>query len=130
MNVAAVLWAAGVALRLRTMQAGPIMQMPVFLVLFFAPVYVPLPLLSGWSPRRRRRQPDHPRSRSHTELDRRNPSRGRRRLRGRGRARNRVPPLGAYVAYAPRKQLARQRVGPRAIVDWADDAEPRCRCRG
>jgi ABC-2 type transport system permease protein len=48
MNAAAVLWAAGVALRLRTMQAGPIMQMPVFLVLFFAPVYVPLPLLKGW----------------------------------------------------------------------------------
>jgi ABC-2 type transport system permease protein len=47
-NVAAVLWAAGVAMRLRTMQAGPIMQMPVFLVLFFAPVYVPLTLLQGW----------------------------------------------------------------------------------
>jgi ABC-2 type transport system permease protein len=24
------------------------MQMPVFLILFFAPVYVPLDLLSGW----------------------------------------------------------------------------------
>jgi ABC-2 type transport system permease protein len=47
-NVAAVLWAAGVAMRLRTMQAGPIMQLPVFLVLFFAPVYVPLSLLEGW----------------------------------------------------------------------------------
>jgi ABC-2 type transport system permease protein len=47
-NVAAVLWATGVAMRLRTMQAGPIMQMPVFLVLFFAPVYVPLALLQGW----------------------------------------------------------------------------------
>jgi ABC-type multidrug transport system permease subunit len=47
-NVAALLWAAGVAMRLRTMQAGPVMQMPVFLVLFFAPVYVPLSLLEGW----------------------------------------------------------------------------------
>jgi ABC-2 type transport system permease protein len=47
-NAAALLWAAGVAMRLRTMQAGPIMQMPVFLVLFFAPVYVPLALLQGW----------------------------------------------------------------------------------
>jgi ABC-type multidrug transport system permease subunit len=47
-NVAGTLWAAGVALRLRTVQAGPIMQMPVFLVLFFAPVYVPLKLLRGW----------------------------------------------------------------------------------
>jgi ABC-2 type transport system permease protein len=48
LNLAAVLWAAGVAMRLRTMQAGPVMQMPVFLVLFFAPVYVPLSLLEGW----------------------------------------------------------------------------------
>jgi ABC-2 type transport system permease protein len=47
-NVAGTLWAAGVAMRLRTMQAGPVMQMPVFLTLFFAPVYVPLDLLSGW----------------------------------------------------------------------------------
>jgi ABC-2 type transport system permease protein len=47
-NFSAVLWAAGVAMRLRTMQAGPIMQMPVFLILFFAPVYVPLSLLQGW----------------------------------------------------------------------------------
>ena len=47
-NVAGLLWATGVAMRLRTMQAGPVMQMPVFLVLFFAPVYVPLALLDGW----------------------------------------------------------------------------------
>ena len=47
-NVAGILWAAGVAMRLRTMQAGPLMQMPVFLILFFAPVYVPLGLLTGW----------------------------------------------------------------------------------
>jgi ABC transporter DrrB family efflux protein len=47
-NCAAVLWATGVAARLRTIQAGPVMQMPVFLALFLAPVYVPLTLLSGW----------------------------------------------------------------------------------
>jgi ABC-2 type transport system permease protein len=47
-NGAAVLWSAGVAMRFRTMQAGPVMQFPVFLVLFFAPVYVPLALLQGW----------------------------------------------------------------------------------
>jgi len=47
-NFASTLWASGVAMRLRTMQAGPAMQMPVFLVLFFAPVYVPLSLLQGW----------------------------------------------------------------------------------
>jgi ABC-2 type transport system permease protein len=48
LNVAAVLWATGVAMRVRSMQAGPLMQMPVFLVLFLAPVYVPLDLLDGW----------------------------------------------------------------------------------
>jgi ABC-2 type transport system permease protein len=47
-NICALGWSAGVATRLRTMQAGPAMQMPVFLILFFAPVYVPLTLLSGW----------------------------------------------------------------------------------
>src|SRR5438477_510794 len=47
-NLAAALWACGVAMRLRTMQAFPVMQMPVFLALFFAPVYVPLHLLKGW----------------------------------------------------------------------------------
>jgi ABC-2 type transport system permease protein len=48
LNVAGTLWAAGVAMRLRTQQSAPVMQMPVFLVLFFAPVYVPLDLLEGW----------------------------------------------------------------------------------
>ncbi len=42
------LWAAGIAMRLRTMQAGPVMQMPIFILLFLAPVYVPLPLIAGW----------------------------------------------------------------------------------
>jgi len=47
-NLTTSMWAAGVAMRLRTIQAGPVMQMPVFIVLFLAPVYVPLTLLSGW----------------------------------------------------------------------------------
>jgi ABC-2 type transport system permease protein len=41
-------WAGGVAFRFRTIQAGPLMQTPVFLILFLAPVYVPLHLLKGW----------------------------------------------------------------------------------
>ncbi|MDQ6835126.1 MAG: ABC transporter permease [Actinomycetota bacterium] len=41
-------WAAGVAFRFRSIQAGPMMQTPVFLILFLAPVYVPLGLLRGW----------------------------------------------------------------------------------
>ncbi|HEX5375145.1 MAG TPA: ABC transporter permease [Solirubrobacterales bacterium] len=47
-NLAATLWAAGVATRVRSIQGGPLMQFPVFLILFLAPVYVPLSLLSGW----------------------------------------------------------------------------------
>ena len=47
-NVAATLWAAGVATRVRSIQGGPLMQFPTFLILFLAPVYVPLSLLSGW----------------------------------------------------------------------------------
>jgi ABC-2 type transport system permease protein len=47
-NIAAGLFAAGIALRFRTIQAGPLMQTPVFLILFLAPVYVPLSLLTGW----------------------------------------------------------------------------------
>jgi len=47
-NIAASLWAAGLAMRTRTVQAGPAMQLPVFAVLFLAPVYVPLNLLEGW----------------------------------------------------------------------------------
>ena len=47
-NLAATLWATGVAMRIRSIQGGPLMQIPVFLILILAPVYVPLRLLSGW----------------------------------------------------------------------------------
>jgi ABC-2 type transport system permease protein len=47
-NLIGGLWAAGVALRLRSTQAGPIMQFPIFLLIFLAPVFVPLELLQGW----------------------------------------------------------------------------------
>jgi ABC-2 type transport system permease protein len=47
-NLTATLFAGGVAFRTRTIQAGPAMQMPVFIVLFLAPVFVPLDLVGGW----------------------------------------------------------------------------------
>ncbi len=47
-NIGAALWGCGVAMFLRTEQAGPLIQMPVFVVLFLTPVYVPLKLLTGW----------------------------------------------------------------------------------
>ena len=52
-------WAAGVAFRFRSIQAGPLMQTPVFLILFLAPVYVPLEPAEGLDPLRRLLQPRH-----------------------------------------------------------------------
>lgn len=48
MNLVAALWSCGLAMFLRTEQAGAVIQMPVFVLLFLAPVYVPLSLLTGW----------------------------------------------------------------------------------
>ena len=45
------MWAAGIALRFRSLQAGPLMQTPVFLILFLAPVYVPLSCCTAGSRR-------------------------------------------------------------------------------
>jgi ABC-2 type transport system permease protein len=47
-NIAALLFAAGMAMRMRTMQAAPLIQLPAFLIIFTAPVYVPRDLLEGW----------------------------------------------------------------------------------
>ncbi len=47
-NLLGALWAAGIAMRFRTIQSGPLMQVPVFILLFLAPVYVPTALLAGW----------------------------------------------------------------------------------
>ena len=47
-NVAFFLFAAGMMTRMRTLQAAPAMQLPVFLILMTAPVYVPRDLLQGW----------------------------------------------------------------------------------
>lgn len=47
-NATATLWGVGLAMRAKSLQAGPLMQIPVFITLFLAPVYVPLHLLQGW----------------------------------------------------------------------------------
>ena len=47
-NAASTLFATGVSMRAKSMQAGPVMQIPIFLTLFLAPVYVPIDLLQGW----------------------------------------------------------------------------------
>ena len=45
---AASFWAIGVALRSRTVQAAPIMQLAVFLSVFLSVAYVPLDAMHGW----------------------------------------------------------------------------------
>ena len=47
-NVLGSLWAIGLALRFRSLNATPLMQVPFFVLLFLAPVYVPIELLTGW----------------------------------------------------------------------------------
>jgi ABC-2 type transport system permease protein len=47
-GVAAFLFAAGMMLRFRTLQAAPAMQIPVFMILMTTPVYVTRDLLQGW----------------------------------------------------------------------------------
>jgi ABC-2 type transport system permease protein len=48
LNIAASLWALGLALRLRSSEAEPLMQLPLFAVMFLAPAFVPRSLLDGW----------------------------------------------------------------------------------
>jgi ABC-2 type transport system permease protein len=48
LNFAATLFAAGIAMRLRTLQAAPLIQLPAFLIIMTAPVYVPRELIQGW----------------------------------------------------------------------------------
>jgi ABC-2 type transport system permease protein len=47
-NLMGTLWGTGIALRFQTLQAAPLMQTPIFITLFLAPVYVPLHVLKGW----------------------------------------------------------------------------------
>ena len=47
-NVACMLWSSGLAFRFKSIVIGSFMQTPVFSLLFLAPVYVPLALLTGW----------------------------------------------------------------------------------
>ena len=47
-NILGALWALGIAFRFQSLSSAPVMQIPVFILLFLAPVYVPLDLLSGW----------------------------------------------------------------------------------
>lgn len=47
-NVVATLFGVGLCMRTQSMQSVPFLQIPVFTILFMAPVYVPLDLLDGW----------------------------------------------------------------------------------
>lgn len=47
-NIAATLFAIGMAMILRTSSGGFLIQTPIFTVTFLSPVFVPLELLEGW----------------------------------------------------------------------------------
>ena len=94
-------------------RSGPLMQMPVFLLLFFAPVYVPLDLLTRLDRDGRDVQPGHATSsRRAAACIVGRPDRGRARVRARLRADRRVRRLGRPRP-APRRGggLARGRPG-------------------
>src|SRR5207247_8708912 len=42
------LWAIGTALRVRSVQGAPAIQVPALLAMFFAPAFAPIALLTGW----------------------------------------------------------------------------------
>jgi ABC-2 type transport system permease protein len=48
LNLITALWGAGIALRLRSIQAGALITIPTFIVLFLSPVFVPRDRLNGW----------------------------------------------------------------------------------
>ena len=48
MSIVGTLWAAGVMFRARDPQLGPAMQIPMFIGIFIAPVFVPIDMLQGW----------------------------------------------------------------------------------
>ena len=48
MSLVGTLWASGVMFRGRSAQVAPAMQMPMFIALFIAPVFLPRALLDNW----------------------------------------------------------------------------------
>jgi ABC-2 type transport system permease protein len=47
-SLSAAAWSLGIALRLKTLQSAPLMQMGVFLTIFLSTAQMPLDLLTGW----------------------------------------------------------------------------------
>ena len=117
MNLVAALWACGVAMFLRTEQAGALIQMPVFVLLFLAPVYVPVPLLDRLDPRRRQRS-----------IPRHAGARGRPRPAGRlaGQGRAGVSRLlvagGIMAAFARRAWLRPRRPADTPVHTWITES--------
>lgn len=48
LNIASTLWSTGIAMHLRSFKAAGAMFMPLFLLLFLSPVFVPLKDLKSW----------------------------------------------------------------------------------
>ena len=119
-NLTATMWAAGVATRVRSIQGGPLMQFPVFLILFLAPVYVPLEPAQRLDPRGRLGQSGHRPGRGRSRLHRRRPRRGRARLRDR-----RDPPGPLRALGARRPAPGRSRLScPAVLLPGCDRLPP------
>ena len=127
-NVTGLLFAAGVALRFRSLQATPLMQVPVFLFLFLAPVYVPRRAARRLGPRGRPVQSGHPRDGDRARPDRRPGPTTWRRSRSSSRCSrwSRSSCSAACARPRPRASIARRFGGPlaasRPSVTSAEDA--------
>ena len=116
-------WAGGIAMRFRTIQAGPLMQMPVFLILFFAPVYVPLESPPRVDPRSCDAQPGHIPARDGARLRRGRRSAHRWRVRDRHRAR---PALLGVGLPRPAERGSRGRVDALRLPATRSSASTTC----
>ena len=98
LNFAATLFASGLAMRFRTLQAAPLIQLPAFLIIMTAPVYVPRNLIEGWVGTVAEREPDDRGARGRPQPDHRRPGRDPARAGRRRRADRGDDQLGAHRA--------------------------------
>ena len=123
--VAAFLFAAGMMTRLRTLQAAPAMQLPLFMILMTAPIYVPARPAPGLDRVGEPGEPVHGDRRVRPQPDGRRPVPRAARVRGRRRARR--PAVGLRAprpaqGRGGRLSFSRRRAGRGRRESW-----PGCR---
>ena len=118
LNFAATLFASGMAMRFRTLQAAPLIQLPAFLIIMTAPVYVPARPDRGLGRDGRRLQPDDGDARGGPQPDHRRPGRDAARARRRRRPDRGDGRLGADAACAGPRRRGRRARAPLAWLRW------------